>query len=71
MPSRAVQRDFTDSDSDSAVYPFAEQPEKESNLPTPVGLNDEEEPSPSQYRAEECTRKPLIYWKKKRKVPVI
>ncbi len=53
IPRRDVRRDFTDSESeDSAVDPFAEQPEKEFNLPSPRGLSDQEEPSPSQYRVE-------------------
>jgi hypothetical protein len=53
MPRREVRCDFTDSEpEDSTVDPFAKQQEKEFNLPSPHGLTDEEEPSPSQYRAE-------------------
>ncbi len=53
MPRRAVQRDFTDLESeDFAVDPFAEQPKKVFTIPSSVGLTDDEEPSPSQYRVE-------------------
>ncbi len=53
MPRRALH-DFTpSSDSDDPeVDPFAEQREKEFNIPSAVGLSDEEEPSSRQYRAE-------------------
>ncbi len=50
MPRRAVQRNFTDSESeDSAVDPFAEQPKKDFVIPS---SDQEEEPSPRQYLVE-------------------
>ncbi len=54
MPRRDVRRDFTSSSEseDSAVNPFAEQPKKDFVIPSSVGLTDDEEPSPSQYRVE-------------------
>jgi hypothetical protein len=54
MPRRDVRRDFTSSSEseDSGVDPFAEQPNKDFVIPDSVGLSDDEEPSPSQYRLQ-------------------
>jgi hypothetical protein len=53
MPRR-VPCDFTSSSEseDSTVDPFAEQPKMEFNIQSSVGLSDDEEPSPSQYREQ-------------------
>ncbi len=54
IPRRDVRRDFTSSSEseNSEVDPFAEQPKKEFVIPSSVGLRDDEDPSPSQYRVE-------------------
>jgi hypothetical protein len=53
MPRR-VPCNFTSSSEseDSAGDPFAEQTKKDFVIPSSVGLSDNEEPSPSQYRVE-------------------
>ena len=53
MPSSARHNFTSSSESDDSwAYLFADQPDKEFNIPTPVSLSDNDEPSRSLYQKE-------------------